>query len=116
MAPEVSAPIEQPTLFSLPSACLAEASETSPGHHTEPPPSHPQISLRVACLLCSANTAIDPSTHTHTDTHTHTHTHRGGERQEGRGMVKENPEENKEIYSTDSFSVKKKIYCIQIGL
>jgi len=34
----------------------------------------------------------------------------------GRGMVKENPEENKEIYSTDSFSVKKKIYCIQIGL
>ena len=32
-------PIEQPTLFSFPSACLAEASETSPGHHTEPPPS-----------------------------------------------------------------------------
>lgn len=37
MAPGGFWPIKQLTLFSVPCACLSEASETSPGHYTEPP-------------------------------------------------------------------------------
>lgn len=45
-------PIEQPTFLSLPSACLSEVSETSPGYYTGPPLSLSAcLTLTPVCLM-----------------------------------------------------------------